>query len=581
MNPKRPEILAVRAINQYRRRDILVYLGLRYYLQNSAAITDYWAKEIATNLVTNRTVTPYLRSFHFKDKKADGTVIHRELYLPGPNEALAEAVLLSECSSNKHAFSNPECVFSYNLTHGADRSGIFQQYMGGLKARHYAIAKACDDCPDGEVLCTDIKRFYPSITIDFALKAWQRHAELACLPEHHRVLGEKIIDEHGKVGGQGNRTILTGPMFSHLLANLVLRELDDECLNNLSVKYFRYVDDITIVGNQNDIQQSLEIIRIRLGDLGLSLHDNSSPKNYTVSTNKWLEGRNDYHESRRPISWKSLVGDLKRFLLQHPEEWKNLQRIFQDEGFRIPVRDYSETILESTCLERIYTLAQRCWFRRKAQQVSIPSLLNQARWLRKTYEDEFYKLFEKTNNNDGYDKKRRIPKLRYRMARLIYLGTDDTLSSIYPMAKELEELQFHAEVMKTVATANIDGIISFGTNAAQAAAQPIKAGGRSVSLNMSKMSPVQEQSLAVFLLNGVVVKKDCLTLQTNSKLLHFAKKGVDIELMKCSDPFLQELACLHGLSNKPYHPEILDTVFDKDEELAIDAIDQLQQSFSP
>ena len=33
-------LLAIRATNQYRRRDVLAYLGLRYYLDNSAARSD-------------------------------------------------------------------------------------------------------------------------------------------------------------------------------------------------------------------------------------------------------------------------------------------------------------------------------------------------------------------------------------------------------------------------------------------------------------------------------------------------------------------------------------------------------------
>jgi hypothetical protein len=38
----RPGILAVRAVNQYRRREVFAYLGLRYYLENTAARSDTW-----------------------------------------------------------------------------------------------------------------------------------------------------------------------------------------------------------------------------------------------------------------------------------------------------------------------------------------------------------------------------------------------------------------------------------------------------------------------------------------------------------------------------------------------------------
>jgi hypothetical protein len=52
-------------------------------------------------------------------------------------------------------------------------------------------------------------------------------------------------------------------------------------------------------------------------------------------------------------------------------------------------------------------------------------------------------------------------------------------------------------------------------------------------------------------------------------------------LMKGSDPFVRELACLHGITEEPRHPFLLDRVFDADEDMALDAIEQLQQPISP
>jgi len=35
-------ILAIKALNQYRKRDVIPYLGLRYYLDNTSARRDRW-----------------------------------------------------------------------------------------------------------------------------------------------------------------------------------------------------------------------------------------------------------------------------------------------------------------------------------------------------------------------------------------------------------------------------------------------------------------------------------------------------------------------------------------------------------
>ena len=129
MNSSRPGILSVRAVNQYRRRDVLAYLSLRYYLHNSAARTDNWARQVATDLVLTRTNTPYFRAHHFKETTDAGGVEHRAIFLPGANEALAEAALLDECAKYPHAFANPSCVLSYRLIYGDNRSGIFEHYI--------------------------------------------------------------------------------------------------------------------------------------------------------------------------------------------------------------------------------------------------------------------------------------------------------------------------------------------------------------------------------------------------------------------------------------------------------------------
>lgn len=581
MKRPRPGVLAVRAVNQYRRRDVLTYLGLRYYLENSAARSDEWARRVATDLVHTRADPPYLRAYHFKDVSERGQVSHRAMFLPGANEALAEAALLDECARHPEAFANPRCVFSHELSDSHDRTGVFQHYINGLRSRHAAIAKAADEFPDGVVRYADVKQFYPTIGSDLAMNAWRTQSALAHLPKRYLDLGEKLINDHARVVGSGKAGILTGPMLSHLLANLVLRELDLSCSNELPVRYFRYVDDITLVGDADAVAKSLKTVRGRLSDLGLKLHEDGSAKSIEVPTAEWLKGRNDFRDSRRPISWMTLIGDLKRFLLTNPVQRDILRKTFRLADIRIPVRDYTASAHERGFLERMQNPATWQWFRRKSQAVSIQSLLHQATWLCKSYEAEFRSLIESTHRLKGYERKRNIPKLRYRAGRLIYLAGEDTLGSLSAEAASIPELHYHTVVMAAVARANIDDVLSLGTNAAQAAAQPLRISEKAVALTRQDLGEPEQQALAIFLLNGVRVTGLAPTQVAGSELMRFAAAGADRELMKSADPFLRELACLHGLAPQPRHSALMDEVFDADEELAFDAVDQLQQSVSP
>lgn len=581
MSRQRPGILAVRAVNQYRRRDVLTYLALRYYLHNEAARTDQWAKQVSTDLVLTRTDLPYLHVHHFKDISGGAKVDHRAMFLPSANEALAEAALIDECAKHPQAFGNPSCVFSYQLGCGKDRSGIFPNYSLGLRGRHDAIASACDDIPDAVVRYMDIKRFYPSIRTELALSIWLARADIAGLKNSWRELGEKLIHDHGKMASGSDPSILTGPMFSHLIGNLVLRELDDELAGTLPARYIRYVDDITLVGSKQAVRDSLDIIRARLGELGLAMHDDDSPKSLQISAKEWVGGRNDFRQSRREISWMTLIGDLKSYLLANPGDHQNLHEIFRNEGFRIPVRDYSSAVYERSHLENVKRLASTLWYRRKVRNVSIDTLIVQARWLRTTYESEFKELLDGFTRTSAYERKRRIPKLRYRAGRLSYLAAPDTLASIASMADSVPELHLQSLVMSAIATGNIDSVLGLGTNAAQAAAQPMRAGGNAVKMTLENLSEAQEQALAVFQFNGIQVEMPKINIQPGSELLEFAMKGSSAHLMRSDKPFIREIACLHGVHSGPRHAELLESVFDEDEDYAVDAVDQLQQSLSP
>lgn len=580
MKSSRPDILSVRAVNQYRRREIVSYLGLRYYLENKAAQTDLWARNISCDLVLSRTNRPYYQAAHFKERTNTGDIDHRDLFLPGANEALAEAALLDECARHPHVFQNPECVFSYALNSGKDRSGIFKHYIGGLKDRHDAIGAACDDVPNGVVRYTDIRRFYPSIDGTLAVNTWRHFCENAGLAARYRELGEKILSDYKEASNGSHGAILTGPMFSHLIANLVLRDIDNDLPPKLPARYIRYVDDIVLVGTQPAVVESFKILNGRLKDLGLELHDDSSPKTIEVPVSKWILGRDDFKYKGAPISWMTLIGDLKRYLLRDPDRRDEIRTVLQGEGFRLPVLDYTGAVYEATFAERLMEYAPMKWFIAKNQEVNIDTILCQARWLRNNCEERFRRGIDDFHDLDSFGRKRSIPKLRYNAGRLIYLATEDVLSDLVPAVESIPELFFHAKVMHAVVTQDLTNILNMGTNAAQAAAQPLRASGKEATISQTVLDETQEQALAVFLMNGVSIKHPDSQLGGTSEILRFASLGADMAMMKSNNPFMRELACLHGLSPQPRHPNLLEKVFDEDEHLTMDAIEQLQISVS-
>ena len=572
-NKSLAEMLAVRSVNQYRRRDVFAYLGLRYYLDNLAARKDIWAQDAAISLLKTRTQVGYFESQHFKEFDADGHVIHRALFIPGANEAYAETALLAECAKYEE-FANPDCVYSYALAPANCRQGVFVNYFHGLQARHVAIAKACEERPNSVVRYLDVKRFYPSISIKVANDAWKRYAGSAGLPDHFRECGEKLLSNYVIVG---NNALLTGPMFSHLVANLVMRRIDEEFVRSDRVQYIRYVDDVILIGLPSDVNESFETLRARMRELDLDLHADDSSKSFEVNSQKWLEGKDDFSHEKGP-SWLHLIRWTKQLLVRDPANRDLLQSAFRRQEIRLPIRDYSQVIHEASFLDWIIQMSRRGWFRRNTGRITLDKVVALAVSLRDKYHQEFQELVRQAEQLEGYDRKRIIPKLRFRASRLIYLASENSLLELAESISEIPELAFHAHVMEGVATGNIDQVLAMGVNAAQAAAQPLRASEKTAITSLQFFPQTKGQSLAIFLMNGVAVEY-ATSEETKHGLIQFARKGANLEMMTSDDYAIREIACLHGIA-KPRHPVMFENAFDEDESLVLDAIDQLNQSAS-
>lgn len=226
MTRSRAGVFARRCVNQYRRRDVVPYLGLRYYLDNEAARSDVWATEVAVDLIQRRSNPVYFEALHFKDIDYAGLIGHRVMHLPGPNEALAEAVLLNECARIGGPFALPDQVFSYRIAQGSDTTGVFAHYLNGLRERNAEISLACHGDSDATVRVTDIKGFYSSVHETVAHGAWSQACDATNIAPRFRLLGEKILKDYATTASTVGQGLLTGPMFSHFMANLVLGQVD-------------------------------------------------------------------------------------------------------------------------------------------------------------------------------------------------------------------------------------------------------------------------------------------------------------------------------------------------------------------
>lgn len=570
--------LAVKALNQYRQRDIFAYLALRYYISSAVGRQDRWINEVCTRLTRQDTSGTYQKLKHFKEQDVDGEIVHRDIYLPSPSEILAETSLITELSRDKYKSFHPRpFVYSYRLAKPTDKGGVFQPYFDGLKERHRSIAAECKKNNNYVVLYTDIKKFYPTIRIADAKSVWEAACSKSGIDKRFRELGLTILGNHAKVNqsdstGEG---LLTGPLFSHLIANLIMDEIDDEMHRLTGGKYWRYVDDIVLVGEKERVAEWRNQLANKCQNLGLTLH--SGDKDFLVDGEEWLKGEFDFNNSIS-IDWVSLIANIKRFLLARPSKMDSLINTFQANHIRIPVLDYSTAIKDRSYLRKAQDWLRRYhWAKNNVREISVESLLDQALACRDNYLNQLKAVAEVHSQNAIYGRKRNLPKIRFFAGRLAYLLSHEQLSALNDTLREVDGLELLVETTTAIATNDFSTVVRMGANATHAAAQLKVAEGKDLMVHIDPNLPYDEafaQSLAVLAINEL--KHDYRKTGGDDLLVLASGKGLK-QCFRSENKFISEFACLCGV-NDIRHQELLNSCFDRDETLAMDLLVQIHNS---
>ncbi|MEZ8701992.1 RNA-directed DNA polymerase [Vibrio cyclitrophicus] len=426
---------------------------------------------------------------------------------------------------------------------------------------------------------TDIKKFYPNIRHEDALKIWEEKCLESNIATKYFALGEKLLKQHFEVNRTYNsgKGVLTGPMFSHVIANLLLDKIDRHMYDLTNGRYCRYVDDVIFVGQDDELELWRNELEKQFSNLGLELHDGE--KDFSVSNEKWLEGQHDF-DSNLSIYWMQLIGDLKKYLFAYPNRSSELSKLFIANNIRIPVLDYTSVMKESTSVQKLGDWLGKFHFSRSLiRSISTDTLLNRAELCRLNMHAEFLKLTEGFEDAKDYDKKRLVPKIRFLAGRLAILSSPKMLLECSELLIKFDEFHQVAATMKAVATRNVTECLAMGSNCTQAAAQLLSIEDLPVEIDVAGLkgnnAHVIEQSLAILDLNGINYDVD---LQ-ESELRKFSK-GIGIGLlMESKDRYIKELSCLHGIG-LPRHKLLLNSCFDRDEELILDVLNQVHSSKS-
>jgi len=238
------------------------------------------------------------------------------------------------------------------------------------------------------------------------------------------------------------------------------------------------------------------------------------------------------------------------------------------EGFRIPLPDYSVAVSDARYQQRLTdSIHRHPWLLKTIFKQTTPeNLLLAARSLRREYTEQLNLLFEAGAEISGYERKRVIPKIRYLAGRLLYLETPEDLNQLSIRLQDYSELHVLAEIMRSLVSRDVTRLLSLGSNSVQVATQALKIDGSELKCNVESWGAAQLQGLAILRAHGLAVSGPI-----DDELNRFALWQEGHSLMVSENVSIQEIACLHGVTTSPRHKSMLDTAFDRGEQLAFDA----------
>jgi len=551
--------IALKSLNQYRKRDIIAYLSLRYYLDSKSSRTDLWAKEVATNLTIKNTASNFFKIKHFKGV-VNGEIKFRDIYIPSPNDIISESVLISECAQHD-TFCTNSAVYSYLLND--TNESIYKHYTNGLNKRYTSIQEACRNKTNEEVLYLDVKSFYPSINLSEIERIWVEACNNSNIPKLYLKLGKTFINNYRLAQkGINNPGLLIGPMFCHLLANLYLKEIDCSMKEATLNRYWRYVDDIVIIGNSKEIELYSKKLHENMKNIGLELHDES--KFFKLTTTEWLENKSGI-DSNLSWKWPKLVGAIKKLSIYQPEKINQLKEIFNEMEVRLEILDYSREVKSESISFNFFA-----WLKRnlKPDKIKIEDIINYTENIRNKYFDLFNETINMKVSNE-LEHKTRITRIKYLVGRLIYLAKEKKLILIMENLVEIPELLIQYEIIKTIITGDISTIVKLGTNASQAVSQVVKQNRPTLKCTLDPSDADVIIALSIFKFHGINIEFTDPVVIKNS-FYDFASGDIN-NALATDNTYLRELVSLHGRDNSK-HKEMLTTLFDENESLSFDVL---------
>jgi RNase P/RNase MRP subunit POP5 len=435
--------LAMRAINASNTIYKPTYAGLRLLL----ASVEKHPEVIQAFLERRCSIREKWRYFAFqivKDAADSEQPNYRNCISGSPLIMLAEASILS-LMCNQKAFAVPKCAYSYLWPKNSSASRNFAYFYEGYRQRSAKTSQLLRANPGDIAIVSDIKGFYPNVDKATLAKRISKRTALVLNPGIRRRI-EPFIQGFLDPTSSKPQGLPIGPDLSHALGHVALESLDEKMQNRYRDRYLRYVDDIILVVNRNEVRSANAALAASL-DMDLEFNET---KDDQVDSITWLR-ENPIDQTPSEGAFESLIDALAFFMICTKADGARLGRLFQEAGFSIPISRVTSLAKSNRFWKYLsgkwsFIDWFRGWFVRESDLVKKAQEVRIALWARAV------QLSQEPIPSTPTRLRWWVQKRRYVFNRLLYLLSPTEykqLASLIPDGIEFQEIHLLLQALAT------------------------------------------------------------------------------------------------------------------------------------
>ena len=377
------------------------------------------------------------------------------MYAASPSTALAEAYALS-LLSEIDTLQNKPYVYSYRWPPSKMAGRSFTYFYSGYRERNARITELLRNNTALAVVSEDIKSFYPSINQQVVQQRLTDHLN-GIKDTKYRDFIECTCRQLITYTTEG---VAIGPALSHVLANLALQRVDQEMYTLLKQRYFRYVDDILMVLEKDEIPVIQTKLNKLLDEEGFILNPD---KHDVISSSDWLDNLHGPEEGFARQQFDQLLNRIELYLWDKPGKKDELSECFKEKGIAMPIQRFAINAIYGRYHRYMkYLVNTTNIYKRivlELKHENTKTIMSDVSYLYGEFRRIASQIQIEPANDHPIVRKLQAQRLRYLLNRLIYLTPLVEYEKLIGLAPDIVEFYEYRLVIHSLITQSIDELI--------------------------------------------------------------------------------------------------------------------------